>query len=159
VKALPSLELGEEIANLTCGCCGKQFKSVCGFIKKDDWAYSVYFATLQSGHKEIEVGISISIGKWWDDSDETLQERQWVYMHVWPAESGSGFEMRIDDPDLSRHAEGAFLGRKIAPAEARASAQREDFFALSDFILDNDPAVLSYLSGKEINIAGRVCNH
>jgi len=31
-----SLELGSEVANLTCGCCGKPFKSVNGFIKKDD---------------------------------------------------------------------------------------------------------------------------
>jgi hypothetical protein len=26
-------------------------------------------------------------------------------------------------------------------------------------IAPNDPAVLSYLSGKEINIAGRICKH
>ena len=155
IKTLFSLELGKEIANLTCDCCGKPFKSVCGFLKKDDWAYSVYFATLQSGHQEIEVGLTISIGKWRDDSDEALQQRQWVYMDVWPSESGSGFEMKIDDPDLSRHANSAFLGRKLEPEEARASALREDFFTVSDFILDNDPAVLSYLSGKEINVAGR----
>jgi hypothetical protein len=35
-----SLEHGSDVANLTCDCCGKPFKSVCGFIKKDDWAYS-----------------------------------------------------------------------------------------------------------------------
>jgi len=29
----------------------------------------------------------------------------------------------------------------------------DDFFAVSDFIIDNDPAVLSLLSGKEINVA------
>ena len=32
-------------------------------------------------------------------------------------------------------------------------------FAVSNFIIDNDPAVLSYLSGEGINIAGRVCLH
>jgi hypothetical protein len=68
-----SLELGSEVANLTCDCCGKPFKSVCGFIKKDNWAYSTYFASLQTGHKETTVGLTVSIGKWWDDSDAALQ--------------------------------------------------------------------------------------
>jgi hypothetical protein len=154
-----SLELGSEVANLTCGCCGKPFKSVCGFIKKNDWAYSTYFATLQSGHKEIRVGLTVSIGKWWDDSDEAVAQREWVYMHVWPSESGSGFEVRLEEPDSSRHADSQILGCKLQPEQARSHPLLDEFFAVSDFIIDNDPAVLSYLSGEEINIAGRVCPH
>jgi hypothetical protein len=110
-----SLELGDEVANLTCGCCGKPFKSVYGFIKKDDWAHSMYFATLQTGHDEI----------------------------------GMGLEMRIEDPNSSRHVNSKILGQKLDPASARQSPLRDEFFAISGFVLDNDPAVLSYLSGKE----------
>ena len=94
-----SLELGSEVANLTCDCCGKPFKSVCGFIKKDDWAYSAYFATLQTGHDKISVGLTVSIGKWWDDSDEAIQQREWVYMYVWPSEAGTGFDLRVEEPN------------------------------------------------------------
>jgi hypothetical protein len=115
-----SLELGGEVANLTCGCCGKAFKSVCGFITRDDWAYSTYFATLQSGHDEIRVGLTVSIGKWWDDSDEAVAQREWVHMDVWPSESGSGFEVRLEEPDSSRHADSKMLGRKLQPAEREA---------------------------------------
>lgn len=154
-----SLELGEEVANLSCGCCGETFKSVCGFIKKDDWAYSVYFATLQSGYEEIEAGLTVGIGKWWVDSDEAIQQREWVYLRVWPSGSGSGFEVRFEDPELSRHLSSKMLGRKLEPEQVRQSLLREDFFAISDLIIDNDPTVLSYLSGEEINIAGRVCKH
>jgi hypothetical protein len=154
-----SVELGEEIANLTCDCCGKPFKSVCGFIKRDDWAYSIYLATLQSGHDEISVGLTVSIGKWWDDSEEAIQQREWVYLDVWPSETGGGFEIRIDDPDSSRHATMKTLGRKLEPEQARQSSNLGDFFAATDFIIDNDPAVLSYLSGGNINIVGRTCKH
>lgn len=154
-----SLELGSEVANLTCDCCGKPFKSVCGFITKDDCAYSLYFATLQSGHDEIEVGLTVSIGKWWDDSDEAVAEREWVYMRVWPSESGCGFEVRLEKPDASRHINSKMLGRKLQPDEARNYPLLGQFFAVSDFIIDNDPAVSSYLSGEEINIVGRVCLH
>ena len=62
-----SLELGPEVANITCADCGKPFKSVNGYMKKDDWTYSVYFTTLQTGHDDIVVGLTVSIGKWWDD--------------------------------------------------------------------------------------------
>lgn len=152
-----SLELGPEVANLKCDHCGKPFKSVNGFIKKDDSAYAVYFATLQSGHEKIEVGLTVSIGKWWDDS--ALDERQWVFIRIWPSESGSGFEMRIDEPDRSRHVNFKPLGKKLSPAVARKSRYLNDFFAVVDYAIDNDPAVLSYLSGEEINIAGRACKH
>jgi len=58
-----SLELGEDVSNFKCNCCGEQFTSVCGFIKKDDDAYSVYFATLHTGHKEIVADLTISVGR------------------------------------------------------------------------------------------------
>jgi hypothetical protein len=154
-----SLELGEEVAKITCDCCGKPFKSVCGFIKRDDWAYSVYFATLQTGHEHISMGLTVSLGKWWDDSEDSIAQREWVYLVVWPSEDGSGFEMRIDDPDSSRHATATFLGHKLLPEQARESPLREDFFAVADFVLENDPAVRSYLYGQEINISGSICKH
>jgi hypothetical protein len=154
-----SLELGSEVANLDCDCCGKPFRSVCGFIKKDEWAYCVYFATLQTGHDEIQVGLSVSIGKWWDDSLSAVRQREWVYMRVWPSDSGSGFELRLEDPDSSRHADNKMMGRKLTVERARKHPHLDDFFAVSDFIVDNDPAVLSYLSGDEVNIAGRTCKH
>jgi hypothetical protein len=154
-----SLELGSEVANLTCGCCGKPFKSVCGFITKDDWAYSVYFATLQTGHDQPAVGLTVSIGKWWDDSDEAVQQREWVYMHVRPSEKADGFEVRLEEPASSRHANSKMLGRGLEPEEARAHPLLDEFFAVSDFVIDNDPAVFSYLSGGKVNVAGRVCKH
>jgi hypothetical protein len=123
-----SLKLGSEVANLTCDCCGKPFKSVCGFIKKDDWAYSVYFATLQWGHSEIGVGLTVSLGKWWDDSEEAIQQREWVYLRVWPSESGSGFEVRLEEPDSSRHADSKMLGRKVTPEQARQSPNLDEYF-------------------------------
>lgn len=152
-----SLELGPEVANLTCDHCGKPFKSVNGYIKKDSWAYSIYFATLQTGHEEIAVGLTLSIGKFWDDS--AVDQRIWVYMHVWPSESGSGFEMRVEEPETSRHADFKLLGRKMSCEEARESPLLEEFFAVAGYAIDNDPAVLSYLSGEEINIVGRTCKH
>jgi hypothetical protein len=80
-------------------------------------------------------------------------------MRVWPSDTGSGFEVRLEDPDSSRHANSKMLGQKVTAEEARQSPRLDDFFTVSDFIIDNDPAVLSYLSGEEVNIVGRECKH
>ena len=150
-----SLELGDEVANKTCGCCGEQYKSVAGFIKQDNDAYAVYFATLQTGHPDITVGLTVSIGKWWDDT--ALDERHWIYLTVEP--SPENFNMRIEEPDCSPHSDFKSLGIALSREEVLASSMKEAFFAVADYIVVEDPAVNSYLMGKEVNIRGRVCKH
>ena len=150
-----SLELGDEVANKTCSCCGEQYKSVVGFIKRDDDAYAVYFATLQTGHSDIAVGLTVSIGKWWDDT--ALNERHWIYLTVKP--SPESFNMRIEEPSSSSHSSFAPLGIALTREEALASTMKDEFFAVADYIVVEDPAVNSYLMGQEVNIRGRVCKH
>jgi hypothetical protein len=150
-----SLELGGEISNKTCPCCGEQYKSVVGFIKRDNDAYAAYFATLQTGHKDITVGLTVSVGKWWDDT--ALDERHWVYLTVKP--SPTNFNMRIEEPESSPHVNFKPLGIALSRDEALSSDLKEDFFGVADYIVLEDPAVNSYLMGQEVNIYGRVCKH
>lgn len=155
------LELGKEVADITCDCCGKLFQSVNGFVYKDDWAYSVYFATLLSGHDCIEAGLTISVGKWWEDDAAAIAQREWVYMRVWPSETGSGFEIRIEEPSASRHyaTENISLGKALTCDDARARPTLDDFFAVARFVVDNDPALLSYLRDERIDQTGREWKH
>jgi hypothetical protein len=150
-----SLELAEEISNITCDCCGERFKSVCGFIKKDDDAYSVYFATLYTGHNDIAMDLTLSIGKWWDDT--ALDQRHWIFLKVEP--SAENFNMRIEQPEGSRHKDFRPLGIALSRDEALSSPLKDDFFAVADYVVAEDPAVNSYLMGHEVNIRGRICKH
>ena len=150
-----SLELGDEVTNKTCDCCGAQFKSVVGFIKQDNDAYAVYFATLQTGHPEITVGLTVRIGKWWDET--ALDKRHWICLTVKP--SPESFNLRIEEPNCSPHANFKPLGIALTREEALVSSMKEDFFAVTDYIIAEDPAVNSYLMGREVNILGRVCKH
>ena len=150
-----TVELGDEVSNLLCPCCGKPYKSVCGFISKNSDAYSMYFATLQSGHEEICVGLTLSIGKWWDD--DALDERHWILLTIRP--TPTDFGMRVDEPESSSHANFKPLGIALTRAQALESPLKEQFFEVADFIVENDPAVNSYLLGKPIDISGRVCKH
>jgi hypothetical protein len=150
-----SLELGEEISNIACECCGENFKSIVGFVKRDNDAYGVYFATLHTGHEEITVGLTLSIGNWWDDT--ALTERHWIFLTVKP--SATNFNMRVDEPRGSRHVNFKALGIALSRDEALASDLKDDFFAVADYIVVEDPALNSYLMGQEINIRGRICKH
>lgn len=80
-------------------------------------------------------------------------------MRVWPSESGTGYEIRVEEPEASRHVNSKLLGTKLTCDEARQSPLLNDFFAVATYAIDNDPAVLSYLLGEEINIAKRICKH
>ena len=142
-----SLELGEDVASVTCSDCGKQLSSVCGFITRDGDAYSTYFALLHTGHDEIVVLLTISIGKWWDD--DAVNERRWLVLTVRP--SAAQFEMRIGEPEQSRHVDFKPLGIAVSRAEALASPLREEFFAVADYIIERDPTVKSYLHGQVLN--------
>ncbi|MDE3063897.1 MAG: hypothetical protein KGJ51_12665, partial [Acidobacteriota bacterium] len=124
-------------------------------IKRDTDAYAVYFATLQTGHPDITVGLTVSIGKWWDDT--ALDERHWIYLTVRP--SPENFNMRVEDPSGSAHFNFKPLGIALTREEALASSTREDFFAVADYIVAEDPAVNSYLTGRPVNICGRICKH
>jgi hypothetical protein len=149
------LELGDEVSNKICNCCGEPYKSVVGFIKQDNDAYAVYFATLQTGHPDITVGLTVSIGKWWDDT--ALNERHWIFLTVKP--SPEDFNMRIEEPNCSPHLNSKPLGIALTREEALASSLREDFFAVADYVVAEDPAVNSYLMGQPVNIRGRTCRH
>ena len=147
-----SLELAEDVASITCSHCGKQLTSVCGFITRDGNAYSTYFALLHTGHDEIVALLTISIGKWWDD--EALNERHWVALTVKPSETQ--FNMRIEEPEKSRHVNWKPLGIPMTRDEALASSLRKAFFEIADYIVEQDPAVNSYLNERELNISRRL---
>jgi len=101
------------------------------------------------------VGLTVSIGKWWDDM--ALSERRWICLTVKPSETN--FDMRIEEPEVSRHKDFKALGIALSRDEALSSELKDDFFAVADYIVVEDPAVNSHLLGKEVNIRGRVCKH
>jgi hypothetical protein len=101
------------------------------------------------------VGLTISIGKWWDDT--ALNERLWILLMVKP--SATNFDMRVEEPEVSCHADFKALGIALSRDEALSSDLKDDFFAVADYIVVEDPAVNLYLMGKEVNIRSRVCRH
>jgi len=148
--AMPALalELGEQLSDIGCEDCGGTHKSAYGFIHKAGDAYGLYFATLHAGHAEPSVGLTLSIGKWWDD--EAVSERSWVFLRVWPDENE--YRMQFLDPALSHHRNYKALGNSLSREAALESPLRSAFFEVADFIVMHDPAVTSYLETGAVDI-------
>jgi hypothetical protein len=144
-----TVELGEELSDIACKECGGTHKSAYGFICKEGDAFAVYFATLHTGHPKPSVGLTLSLGKWWDD--EAVDERSWVFLRVWPEENE--YRMGLLDPALSHHRNYKALGNPLDRESALANPLRDDFFSVADFIVENDPAVTSYLDTGIVDVA------
>lgn len=105
--------------------------------------------SLRAPHSESSVGLTLSVGKWWDD--EAVDERLWVFLRVWPEEHQ--YRMRLLDPTLSHHRNYKALGKPLDRESALANPLRNDFFAVADGIVENDPAVTSYLDTVTVDVA------
>ena len=143
-----SIELGENLAEVECES-GPNHRSAYGFVYKDEDAFGVYFALMHVESKEPWVGLTVSIGKWWDD--EAIDERSWVFLKVWS--TPDWFQMGLINPERSRHFGDKDLGAPLDRQAALASPLRDQFFAVADFIVENDPAVNSYLNTGVIDEA------
>jgi hypothetical protein len=143
-----SIELGEKLAEVECES-GSNHRSAYGFIYKDGDAFGLYFALLHIERQKPLVGLTLSIGKWWDD--EAIDERSWVFLNVWS--TPDSFHMGLMAPGLSRHFGHKDLGAPLDRQAALASPLRDQFFAIADFIVENDPAVNSYLNTGVIDEA------
>ena len=75
------LETGEYIYRLRCDCCDQAKKRVFGFVSKDGEAHSVYYALLNITEDKPRVGLTLSVGPWWGDTNPA--DRKWIHADVW----------------------------------------------------------------------------
>jgi hypothetical protein len=143
-----SLELGKQLSDIDCEECGGTHKSAYGFISKSGDAFGLYYATLHTGHAEPSVGLTLSVGNWWDDN--AVDDRFWVFLRVWAEDNE--YRMRLLDPALSHHRTWKALGSPLNREAALDNPLRDDFFGVADFIVENDPAVMSYLDTGTVDI-------
>ena len=146
-----SLETGEYIYRLTCKCCGKEKNRVWGFVSKNGDAHAVYYALLNVTEEEPRVGLTLSVGPWWEGTDQL--RRSWVHLDVWPEEDG--IHMNIRDPKESNFYPWEKGGTGLTREEAKLSSVIQEIWSVADFVADTDPAVSSYLDGSDIAAKGR----
>lgn len=150
-----SVDLNEKIKTFECSDCGKTCMTVWGFIRKDGNAHAVYYAGLMTGHSELSVRLTVSIGDWgttYVEGQDALL-RSWIFIEAQP--TADSYEMMVREPQESVYFNKTILGRPMSRAEALVSPSLQEFFAVADFVAFNDPAVKSYLCGEQVSSLGR----
>ena len=146
-----SLETSEYIYRLTCECCGTEKNRVWGFVSENGDAYAVYYALLNITEDSPRVGLTLSVGPWWDGTDPS--QRAWLHLNIWS--ESDGIHMNIRDPKESNFHPWEKGGVGLTREEAKVSSLIEEIWTVADFIVDADPAVSSYLDGSDIATDGR----
>lgn len=146
-----SLETGEGIVRVTCECCGNEKKRVWGFVSKSGDAHAVYYALLNVTEKRPRIGLTVSVGPWWDGADPS--QRSWCHIDI--RTEPDKFQLVIRDPKESTFSPWESGGRPLTPEQAAASGLTDEIQSVSKFIVQTDPAVSSYLDEMELNTVGR----
>jgi hypothetical protein len=146
-----SLETGEGIVRVTCECCGNDKKRVWGFVSRSGDAHAVYYALLNVTEDRPRIGLTLSIGPWWDGTEPS--QRSWCHIDI--RAEPDNFQFAIRDPKESNFYPWEKGGRPLNPEQAAAMGITDEIQAVANFIVQTDPAILSYFDGMEPNTVGR----
>lgn len=146
-----SLDLANSTAQLSCSCCHAGMTSVCGFIRRDDRPYSVYYALIHNTPKDIFVRLSISIGDWW--KHDSYENRHALCLDVTPR--ANSWDFSVLDPVYSPQQNLDKFGEWLGKDGDRKNPVFLDLMEMAEFITANDPAVLTYLTGRHPDYSGR----
>jgi hypothetical protein len=124
-----------------CNCCGANVIVVCRDVERGGGPYATYFAKFSDGPDHTGVAVIVGLGDW---SQEPAVGRTAFSFRIW-RESDNAVTGFVDGDSW----DGVnFLGTRLSRQEALEHPLRPELFALSDFIVDNDPAISAFLSGK-----------
>jgi len=146
-----TLETGEDIVRVMCECCGNEKKRVWGFVSKSGDAHAVYYALLNVTEERPRVGLTLSIGPWWEDTEPS--QRSWCQIDI--QTEPDNFQFEIKDPKESNFYPWEKGGNPLSAEQVAASGMTDEIQIVSKFIVQTDPAISSYLDGHAINSVGR----
>lgn len=97
------------------------------------------------------MGLTLSVGPWWGDAAPS--DRSWIHANIL-AEAGK-INVEIRHPEESNFYPWPQGGMPLTPQRAEASGGLAEFRSVTNFIIESDPAVSSYLSGATVDKTGR----
>jgi hypothetical protein len=145
------LELSDSTAQLDCSCCAEGMTSICGFLRRDGDPYAMYYAVLHMNRADNFIRLSLSMGTGW--RSRNYEDRLALCMDLKP--QGGQSVISVEDASASPQQTFPAFGKWLDREEARAHPALREFIELATFITQHDPAINSYLSGREIDWAGR----
>jgi hypothetical protein len=121
-----------------CDCCGANVTIVCRDIQRAGQHYATYFAKFSDGHSHNGVAVIAGLGDW---SQQSAVGRRAFAFEIRREENNAITGLVDGDTWESVN----FLGARLTRKEALEHPWLPSLFALSDFLVDNDPAISGFL--------------
>ena len=122
-----SLETGEGIVGVQCECCGNEKQRVWGFGSKSGEAHAVYYALLNVTEERPRIGLTLSMGPWWEDAKPA--QRSWCHIDI--RTEPDKFQFEIRDPKESNFYPWEQGGRPLNPEQAAATGVTDEVQAVA----------------------------
>lgn len=135
-----SIDDGRNVYQKVCEHCGEPRVSVSGSLLRDGNLLAHYFASCYH-HDGREVWIDIVYSLDWDAA---VQQRVTFGCRVGPVVNSPTAASTMVDAATAM-GDDPFFGRKLSRDEAMTHPWRDEFWAHSDFILENDPDVATHM--------------
>jgi hypothetical protein len=130
---------GREVVHEECAHCGTPQTRVTGFVLRDGDAYAAYLASCYH-HDGHEVWIDATFSPTWNDG---IDDRYTFGCRVGPIDGGDVAATMVDGASVRD--DSPIYGRKLSREDGLAHPQRDEFWALVDYILVNDPDVAVHM--------------
>jgi hypothetical protein len=130
---------GRQVVHEECAHCGTPQTRVTGFVLRDGDAYAIYLASCYH-HDGHEVWIDAIFSPTWE---EEVHDRYSFGCRVGSIDGGDVAASMVDAAGIWD--DSPMYGRKLSREDGLAHPQRDEFWALVDHILVNDPDVAVHM--------------
>ncbi|MFD9613254.1 hypothetical protein ACFWWS_28260 [Streptomyces sp. NPDC059083] len=135
-----------QIREFTCDCCKAPKERAWNFIHADGAPYAVYFADCyHHTDRDHDAWIDVIFGTWGAGPDQWADHVAFG-CRVGPVQGQTSPASTLVTAGLA-HADGPLFGRKLDREAALQHPLLNDFWKVSDFILENDLLVRGHLYG------------
>ncbi len=139
-----SIEPAPEVQARFCQDCGRSFSTVHGLLYKDDDAYAVYHASLQSDHPSTQVDLALSLGRWHEEA--TANDRKRIGLRIWP--EGDELKMHFNDVYESTWGDSTTFGTMLNRDAVLGSRMEGEALRAAEFIVSSDEPVRVHLKNS-----------
>lgn len=133
---------GDSVNGPRCSCCGRDGRSVFGFVHRDDESIAFYYAWLDPHRERRTVSLALSIGDWSPEGEASSRNAVAIRF------AGQGEEVTgmFLPPEESPYADREALGRFLTIEEIDGSPLRGDFLEAAEEVVLSDPEVNARLT-------------
>jgi hypothetical protein len=137
-----TIEMADKKEVGTCPCCGGIATKLTRFVYKNENAYAIYFALYTDIHPEKHILVTISLGKW---DDNTPSETRTAFSLLIRPQKDK-YDIEIIDREESPWKNSRIIGKTLTRKDALKHPLIKEVFNIVDHIIQDDYELIDYIN-------------